>query len=178
VDQHLGLRRWSSMPNTSRQPHRGPNVDVDGFQTVVSHCHRHSSWKSAPKCHRPVPPELCGSLLQLSHARPYHRSVSLPVLLLSLQEYWPSGQGVQAWSFAGMHARLFAGMRAFILGGASPRTGCQGASPCWSIVVARRLRRARTGADTVVALSLQQSTTLPLSPIAPQQQPDAITTSG
>ena len=79
--------------------------------------------------------------------------MSLSVPLLPLPGYQPSVQGMQAWPFAGVQARPFADVQAFVLEGALPRPGCQGVSPCWSKVVAGRLRRARLGIDAVVASS-------------------------
>ena len=79
VHQRLGPRRRASVPDTPRQPHRGPNVDADGFQIVKSRRHRRCPGRTAPQRHRPVSPELvglCFNCLAHDHIAAQCRSLS------------------------------------------------------------------------------------------------------
>jgi hypothetical protein len=106
--------------------------------------------------------------------------VSLPVPLATLPGYRPSSQGLQAWSFAGMQARLFVGGQAFSLDGVSPR----GVMPRWSKatqLVAGMSRRDRSVAHNIVAFSCTAADRIVFVAAAAaqqQQQPGGFTTSG
>ncbi|CAD6248491.1 unnamed protein product [Miscanthus lutarioriparius] len=102
VHQRLGPRRTAPVLDTSRRPHRRPNVRIPACRASSSSALPEEYINQTPP---PRPAGARGLLLQLPRARPHRHSVSFPDPLPTLTGYRPSCQGMQECSFASRQPR-------------------------------------------------------------------------